>query len=223
MFFPGRSFRRNFLIPIDTVTFMNVILIGSSGTIGSAVHDALAERHDVVRVGRNHGDVRADISDPASIHDLFQEVDTFDAVVCVAGNVAFGPIDRLSDEDFQASIDSKLMGQVNLVRYGLDYLEDGATCSFTLVSGVLSTNPVPCCTAVSLANGGLEAFVRAAALDVPDGVRVNAVSPPWIKETLKEMGQDPSAGLPAEDVAPAFVESVEGNHNGEIIDAREYA
>ena len=202
---------------------MNVILIGASGTIGSAVHDALTDRHDVVGVGRSSGDVQADLSDPDSIRALYEKVGTFDAVVSAAGNAAFSPLDELTDEDFELSLSSKLMGQVNLVRYGLSRINTDANPSFTLVTGVLSTNPIPGSAAVSMVNCGVEGFMRGAALEAPDGIRVNAVSPPWVSETLEEMGEDPSDGLPAATVAEAFVDSVEGDANGEVIDARDYA
>lgn len=202
---------------------MNIILIGASGTVGGAIDDALSPDHDLVRVGRTSGDVHADLSDPDSIHALYDEVDDFDAVVCAAGNAAFNPLEELSDEDFDLSLDSKLMGQVNLVRYGLPRISTEENPSFTLVSGILSTNPIPGSAAISLVNSGVEGFARAAALEAPGGVRVNVVSPPWVSETLEEMGQDPSDGLPAATVAKAFVDSVEGSMTGEVIDARDYA
>ena len=202
---------------------MKVLLIGASGTIGSAIHDALSPDHDVIRVGRSSGDVHADLSDPDSLHALYDDVDTFDGVVCAAGNAAFNPLDELTEDDFKRSLSSKLMGQVNLVRHGLPHIRTDANPSFTLVSGILSTNPMPGSAAISMVNSGVEGFARAAALEAPDGVRVNVVSPPWVSETLEAMGQDPSDGLPAATVAKAFVDSVEGNMTGDVIDARDYA
>jgi NAD(P)-dependent dehydrogenase (short-subunit alcohol dehydrogenase family) len=202
---------------------MNIILIGASGTIGSAVDDALATNHDLVRVGRTSGDVQADLSEPDSIHTLYETVNDVDAVVSAAGNAAFNPLMELTDDDFELSLSSKLMGQVNLVRYGLPYIRTDKNPSFTLVTGILSHNPIPGSAAISMVNSGVEGFVRGAALEAPDGIRVNAVSPPWVSETLEEMGEDPSDGLPATTVAKAFVDSVEGNMTGEVIDARDYA
>ena len=201
---------------------MTVILIGASGTIGAAVHDALSSNHDVVGVGRSSGDVQADLSDPESIQLLYEQAGDFDAVVCAAGNAAFNPLSELSDEDFELSLSSKLMGQVNLVRRGLPHIAKDGSPSFTLVSGVLSEEPIPGSAAISMVNGGIEGFMRAAALEA-EGVRVNVVSPPWVSETLEEMGEDPSDGLPAATVAKAFVDSVEGDMIGEVIDARDYA
>ena len=201
---------------------MTVILIGATGTIGAAVHDALSNNHGVIGVGRSSGDVHADLSDPDSIQALYEEVGGFDAVLCAAGNAAFNPLLELSDDDFDLSLSSKLMGQVNLIRHGLPHISTDGNPSFTLVTGVLNQEPIPGSAAISMVNGGAEGFMRAAALEADD-VRVNVVSPPWVSETLEEMGEDPSDGLPAATVATAFVDSVEGDMTGEVIDARDYA
>jgi len=42
-----------------------------------------------------------------------------------------------------------------------------------------------------------------------------------VSETLKAMGRDSSAGMPAEMTAKAYVESVEGQYNGEVLDVRQ--
>lgn len=200
---------------------MRIIVIGATGTIGKAVVEALAGRHEVLRVGHRGGDYQVDMASRESIEQLFQAVGEFDALVSAAGQAKFGALDGLSDGDFQFSLGSKLMGQVNLVRLGLAHVGDGG--SFTLTSGVLASEPTPGSSAISLVNGGLEAFAGAAALDLPRGVRVNVVSPPWVSETLEAMGRDGAAGLPAAQVARAYVESVEGSQNGEVLDAREFA
>ena len=199
---------------------MKVIVIGGYGTIGGPVADALSDRHEVVRVGRTGGDYSADIASGESIARLFEAVAPFDAVVSAAGLARFKPLAELTDEDFAFTLANKLMGQVNLVRVGVKYINDGG--SFTLTSGVLSTEPVRGGAAISLVNAGLEGFARGAAIELPRGVRVNVVSPPWVSETLEEMGQDPSKGMPAAEVAAAYVESVEGSRNGETLDARAF-
>jgi NAD(P)-dependent dehydrogenase (short-subunit alcohol dehydrogenase family) len=197
---------------------MTVILIGATGTLGSAIRDAIAGDHEVISVSRSSGDLQADLSDPDSLRALYDDAPPFDAVICAAGNAAFNPLEDLSDDDFALSVNSKLMGQVNLVRYGLPHVRRDGNPSFTLVSGVLSQNPIPGSAAISMVNAGVEGFVRAAALEAGD-VRVNVVSPPWISETLEAMGQDPSNGVPAATAADAFVDSLEGEMSGEVIEA----
>jgi NAD(P)-dependent dehydrogenase (short-subunit alcohol dehydrogenase family) len=107
------------------------------------------------------------------------------------------------------------MGQINVVRYGTESVRDGG--SFTITSGVLAQHPTPGSVAVTLVNSGVEAFARAAALELPRGLRVNVVSPPWVSETLRAMGRDPSGGLPADAVARSYVASVEGRETGKVI------
>ena len=200
---------------------MKIILIGATGTIGEAIADNLAERHDVIRVGRSSGDVNADLTDGDSLRQLFSAETPYDAVVCAAGQAAFGELDDLTDDDFQLGLHSKLMGQVDLVRHGHEMMSAGG--SFTLTSGVLSREPIVGSAAISMVNAGVEAFARAAALELPRGIRVNVVSPPWVSETLEAMGRDPSAGMPAAAVARAYAASVDGEMTGEVIDARDYA
>lgn len=199
---------------------MKIIVIGASGTIGKPVADALASAgHEVVRVSRSSGDVRADLASPESVKSLFETVGEFDALVSCAGSARFGAFGDLTDEDYAFSLANKLMGQVNLVRVGAKYVRDGG--SFTLTSGILANEPMPGSGAISLVNAGLEGFARAAALELKErGVRVNVVSPPWVSETLAAMGRDPSGGTPADVVAKAYVNSVEnGDLTGQVLPA----
>ncbi len=193
---------------------MRILLVGATGTIGKAVAAALGSRHEVVAASRHTGE-RVDIEDPASIRALYQRVGRVDAVISAAGGAAWKPLAELTDQDFAFSLGNKLMGQVNLVRYGLDAVADGG--SFTLTSGVLAQQPMPGSAAVSLVNAALEGFGRAAALEAPRGIRVNVVSPPWVTETLKAMGMPLTGGLPAATVARAYVRGVEGTETGQVI------
>lgn len=199
---------------------MRICVVGGTGTIGSAVADALSDRHDVVRVGKTSGEHRVDLGSKESVEALYEAMGAVDAVASAAGLAAFGELAELSDDDFRLGLENKLMGQIDLVRVGLDHVSDGG--SFTLVSGILAREPTPGSAAVSPANAGVEAFARAAALEMPRGLRVNVVSPPWVAETLEELGRDPAAGLPAADVAAAYVASVEGDRNGDVLDARAF-
>lgn len=192
---------------------MKIVVIGATGTIGTAVASDLEARHEVVRASRQ-GDVRVDVGDPESICALFESVSDIDAVVCCAANVELTPLASLSDDDLAFGLKSKLLGQVNLVRRALGRLRDGG--SITLTSGTFA-QPIPGSAIGALVNAGLEGFVRSAALDMPRGLRVNAVSPGWVKETLDRLGMDSTGATTARDVARAFVESVEGTIQGQTI------
>ncbi|WHZ24518.1 MAG: Oxidoreductase, short-chain dehydrogenase/reductase family [Nitrospira sp.] len=200
---------------------MRVIVVGGTGTIGNAVVKALSGRHDVVSVGRKTGAFHVDLASPDSITALFKAIGNCDAVVSTAGIAKFGNLEELTDEDYFIGLKNKLMGQANLVRIGTQFVSDRG--SFTLTSGVLSREPMKGSASISMVNAGLEGFARAAALELPRGIRINVVSPPWVTETLLARGMDPSIGLPADRVALAYVSSLEGTMTGQVIDPRKIA
>jgi len=194
---------------------MKILVVGATGTLGKEVVRLLKARHDVIEASRASTAVKVDLADPASIRALFHSISPVDAVVSVAGEAKFAPLDKLSDADFEFSLKSKLMGQVNLVRIGLECVR--ANGSIAVTTGVLSHSPMPGSAAISLVNAGLEGFARAAALEAPRGIRVNAVSPPWATETLRQFGMDVSKGKPAAEIAALFVRAVEGSDRGAVI------
>jgi NAD(P)-dependent dehydrogenase (short-subunit alcohol dehydrogenase family) len=147
---------------------------------------------------------------------MYDTVGRVDAVISAAGSAAFKPLEALTDADYAASLASKLMGQVNLVRYGQPYLTDGGT--FVLTSGTVSRRPIHGGAAISLANAGLEGWVRAAALELPRGLKLRCVSPGWVRETLLLMGRDGDGGVPAEDVAQVYVKALTTGANGAVLD-----
>lgn len=194
---------------------MRILLIGATGTIGEAIEVALRGRHDLILASRHKAHENVDISDADSIRALYERTGRVDAVISAAGQAAFKPLAELSDADFAFSLGNKLMGQVNVVRLGFQWVRDGG--SITITSGVLAQHPQPRTAAISLVNSGLEGFGRAAALEAPRGIRVNVVSPPWVTETLQAMGMPTTGGLPAAVVARSYVRSVEGADSGEVL------
>ncbi len=192
---------------------MKVVVIGATGTIGAMVAHALAARHEVVRAARG-GPVQVDVRDPASLDALFARIKDIDAVVCCAASVQLAPFASLSDTDFCLSLSGKLLGQIGLVRRALRHVRDGG--SITLTGGKFA-QPIPGSAAGALANAGLEGFVRHVAIELPRGLRINLVSPGWVRETLVKLEMDGSEGTPACDVARAYVSCVEGTMQGQII------
>lgn len=200
---------------------MKIMIIGATGTIGAAVTDQLAEHHEIIRVGYKDGDYKVDLGSKASIAELFDSVGPVDAVISTAGLADFGPLASLDDAAFELALSNKLMGQVNLVRIGAEKVNENG--SITLTSGILARQPMLGSSIISMANGALDAFVKAAALELTNGVRVNTVAPAFVKETMEMMGMDPTPGLSAADTAKAYKQAVEGDANGMTLDAPDYA
>ena len=195
---------------------MKIILVGASGTIGQAIDRELRERHDIVRVGRNSGELQVDITDPASIRRLFEQTGPFDALISAAGNAHFGALEELTAKEFAVGLDDKLMGQVNLVLIGREFANDGA--SFTLTSGVLSEDPIRFGSALSMVNAAVDGFVRGAAIELPRGLRINSVSPTILEESLPSYGPyfRGFKAVPAATVALAYAKSAEGRQTGQV-------
>lgn len=195
---------------------MKILLIGAAGTLGTAVHKALADRgHEVLTVGRSGGDLRYDITDPAQITELYDRAGRVDAVAGAAGDVPYKPVTEMTPDDYLAAFRGKALSQIDLVRQGIPRIAERG--SFTLITGVLAREPIPTGSAASMANGALEAFVRAAAIEIAPQ-RINAVSPTVFTESLADYGDyfPGMASVDLADVAQAYVRSVEGAQTGQV-------
>ncbi|MGC2405200.1 MAG: short chain dehydrogenase [Candidatus Cybelea sp.] len=194
---------------------MKILIVGGSGTLGRAVAAELSQRHEIVTAGRSSGDLRADITDVASIRKMYEQAGALEAVACAAGHVHFGPLESMTAEAFDIGLRDKLMGQVNLVLAGREFVEPSG--SFTLISGVLSKDPIRYGASASMVNGAIESFVRAAAIELPQH-RINAVSPTVLEESLAAYGAyfRGFEAVSAKRAALAFSKSIEGSQTGQI-------
>ncbi|ESZ68975.1 short chain dehydrogenase [Mesorhizobium sp. L103C105A0] len=195
---------------------MRIVLVGSTGVIGSAVAAELGKRHDIVAVGRTSGSFHVDIAEPDSIHHLFDKIGTFDALVCTAGAVRYAPLDQFTDEQFEIGLRSKLMGQVNLVVRGLKRISYNG--SFTLTSGLTNEDPIRQGSSAALVNGALDGFVRSTAIELGRGLRINLVSPTLVQESVHLYGDffPGTRTMPVREVALGYVKSVEGSQTGRV-------
>jgi NAD(P)-dependent dehydrogenase (short-subunit alcohol dehydrogenase family) len=196
---------------------MRILVVGANGTVGKAVVTAFSARHEIVKAGRSAGDVTVDLVNEESVRAMYAGLGQVDAVVACAGHVHFGPVASMTPEQFRKGLNDKLMGQINLVLLGLQNLADGG--SFTLTSGVLDRDPVRQGANAAAVNGAIGAFVRAAAIEMPRGLRINAVSPGLLEESEKKYegffpGHEPVSSAR---VGLAYVKSVEGALTGQVL------
>ena len=196
---------------------MRILVVGGTGTVGQAAVKELSRRHEIVKAGRSSGDVTVDLMDETSVRAMYKHVGKVDAVVSAAGHVHFGPVAEMTPEQFRKGLNDKLMGQVNLVLLGFDHVNDGG--SFTLTSGVLDRDPVRKGANAAAVNGAIGAFVKGAAIEMPRGIRINAVSPGLLEESATKYdgffpGHEPVSSAR---VGLAFAKSVDGALNGQVI------
>ena len=196
---------------------MKIILIGASGDIGKAAFSELSPRHEIITVGRSSGDIQADLADRDSIVSMYKQTGKVDAVISTAGNVHFGPLSEFTEEQFMLGLTDKVMGQVNVVLEGLEYVNDNG--SFTLTTGILNRDPIRMGAGAATANGAIDGFVVGSAIEMPRGVRINVVSPGLLDVSEKRYGSffPGYERVAAERVGLAYTKSVEGPSTGQII------
>ncbi|HEX7816749.1 short chain dehydrogenase [Dyella sp.] len=195
---------------------MRILIIGATGTIGRAVTAVFAERHEILRAGRQSGELTVDARNPDSVKAMFEQAGKVDAVIMTAGGVHVGPLGAMTPEQFRIGLDDKLMGQVNVVLIGQHYVNDGG--SFTLTSGIVSEQPIRQGVGMMATNRAIEGFVQSAASELGRDLRINVVSPSVLTESWEGYGPyfpgfEP---VPASRVALAYQRSVEGGDSGQV-------
>ncbi len=195
---------------------MKIVIVGANGTVGRHVVQEFVSKHEVVKVGKKTGDFHVDLENPESITRLFKEVGNFDALVCTAGEVAFAPFSNLTSDHWKTSFQSKLSGQIQLVHQAIPHIHAGG--SFTLISGILSEEYIKAGVIATTVNRAIEGFVQATACELPQGLRINVVSPTLLKDSVDNYGDffPGFAPVDGKKVAEAFKKAVLGVETGRI-------
>lgn len=195
---------------------MKIIIVGATGTMGKYLANSFEKDHEIIRAASSGGDIQADITSPESIENLFKEAGAFDALISTAGPTYVGPWKNLTDKEFRKGVEGKMMGQINLVLIGQHYIN--AKGSFSLITGELTHNPQLNFANASAANGAIEGFVRAAAIELHNGIRINAVSPTVIEDSPQYFPFFPGEiPVSMKHLEYAFRRSVFGANTGQII------
>lgn len=196
---------------------MRILIVGASGTVGKAAAAELGRRHEIIRAGRSSGDLTVDVMSEESVKAMYARLGKVDAVVTTVGHVHFGPVATMTPAQFRKGLDDKLMGQVNIVLLGLDNVNDNG--SFTLTSGILDRDPVRAGANAAAVNGAIGAFVKGAAIEMPRGLRINAVSPGLLEDSAaKYDGFFPGhETVSAARVGLAYAKSVDGALTGQVV------
>jgi NAD(P)-dependent dehydrogenase (short-subunit alcohol dehydrogenase family) len=109
-----------------------------------------------------------------------------------------------------------MMGQINLVLIGQHYINPKG--SFTLITGALTNEPQKNFANASAANAAVEGFVRAAAIELENGIRINAVSPTVIENSPHYFSFFPGeVPVTMKQLEYGFRKSVFGANTGQVI------
>ena len=173
-----------------------VLVIGGTSGIGMAVATAVAERGATpIVVSRRQSSVdralgslptgargaTVDLSDPAAIERLANEIGSIDHLVYTAGEpLEMVPLAGLTPEAIAGFYQTRFIGACNTVRVFGPRLPAGG--SITLTSGSAGEQPKFGALAVSLC-GAMNALTTALAVELAP-VRVNAVAPGVVRSPL---------------------------------------
>jgi 3-oxoacyl-[acyl-carrier protein] reductase len=184
------------------------LVTGGTRGIGAAVADRLAaDGWDVVTLGRTGGDVQADVGDPAQVLAAFETVARDHGPVLVlvnnAGERRDGLAISLSDESWQAVIDTNLSGAFHCTRSALSPMLRARWGRIVNVSSVVAERANPGQANYAAAKAGLLGFTRTVAREMArKGVTCNAVTPGVIETDMTT------------DVAERLVEAVPAGRVG---------
>ncbi len=175
------------------------LVTGASRGIGRAIAVELGRAGADVVVGYRSGAdeaeelaaeiggtaVRADVSDPDDAARLVEQAGDLDILVNNAGVTRDGLIARMSDEDWQAVVDTNLGGVFHTCRAasrGMMRRRSGSIVNLTSVVGIHGN---PGQTNYAASKAGIIGFTKALARELASrGVRVNAVAPGYIQTAL---------------------------------------
>lgn len=195
---------------------MKMIIVGASGTMGKHLTSAFKKEHEIITAASKGCNIQVDITSPESIENMYKQAGSFDALISTAGPTFVGPWEKLTDSEFRKGVEGKMMGQINLVLIGQHYINPKG--SFTLITGALSHDPQKNFANASAANGAVEGFVRAAAIELENGIRINAVSPTVIENSPQYFPFFPGdIPVTMQQLESGFRKAVFGANTGQVI------
>jgi 3-oxoacyl-[acyl-carrier protein] reductase len=158
---------------------------------------ACEQTADAVRaVGRRAVALHADVRDPGAMEAIVDRVESelgpLSAVVVNAGTTRDGLAVRMSAEDWRAPIEVNLDGTAATIRAGAARMLPRGEGSIVAITSVVGEHGNPGQSNYAASKAGVMGLVRSLAREFgPDGVRVNAVAPGFIRTRLTDvLGDD---------------------------------
>jgi 3-oxoacyl-[acyl-carrier protein] reductase len=208
------------------------IVTGASKGLGKAIADELVrEGVHVAICSRNEGEINtaakelreaggtvyeqvADVTDPAQVEDFIgssaDALGGIDFLVNNAGRARPGDFEALTDEDWHADLDVKLLSMVRCTRQALPHMRGRGGGRVVNVTSVLGRSPDPNLFATSVNRAACISFSKTLALELArENILVNSVNigsvltPQW-----ENIHQRRAPDLPAEEFFRQMAQSI---------------
>lgn len=165
----------------------NIVIIGGSKGIGSAILLQQLETNKVINISRN----APDISHPNLTHyiadvlqDSLPDIENIDSLIYCPGSINLKPIGSLSIEDFRNDFEINVIGAVKAIQKYLPNLKKGNSPSIILFSTVAAKLGMPFHASIATAKAGVEGLVKSLGAELASVVRINAIAPTITETSL---------------------------------------
>ncbi len=165
----------------------NIVIIGGSKGIGSAILLQQLESNMVYNISRNS----PDITHPNLKHyslDVLQEalpeIENIDTLIYCPGSINLKPIGSLSIDDFRNDFEINVIGAVKTIQKYLPVLKKGTNPSIILFSTVAAKLGMPFHASIATAKAGVEGLVKSLGAELASVVRINAIAPTITETSL---------------------------------------
>ena len=165
----------------------NIVIIGGSKGIGSAILLQQLESNMVYNISRNS----PDITHPNLKHyslDVLQEtlpeIENIDTLIYCPGSINLKPIGSLSIDDFRNDFEINVIGAVKTIQKYLPVLKKGINPSIILFSTVAAKLGMPFHASIATAKAGVEGLVKSLGAELASVVRINAIAPTITETSL---------------------------------------
>jgi len=171
------------------------MVIGGSSGIGLACAEAARDAgasvvvagrspeklgHAKAQIGADIRTLVADVTDEASVRDLFGRVKRVDHLLVAAAETADVGVIEAEEFDVRPTLDIRVWGGFFAAKHAAPAMNGG---SITFMSGTSAHRPYPGASMVAASGGAVEAFARALALELAP-VRVNTICAGFVDTPL---------------------------------------
>ena len=165
----------------------NIVIVGGSKGIGSAILLQQLETNMIYNISRNapaitHPNLKHFAVDV--LQDSLPDIENIDTLIYCPGSINLKPIASLSIDDFRNDFEINVIGAVKTIQKYLPVLKKGTDPSIILFSTVAAKLGMPFHASIATAKAGVEGLVKSLGAELASVVRINAIAPTITETSL---------------------------------------